>query len=61
MDADRYVKHLHTVPGHLAPALTDVAKSEKYRRNPQIKANLPVQKKFLDSAAGPERGWVSVP
>lgn len=43
MDANRHVKRLQTVPGHLAPTLTDVAKSEKSLRHPPIEANLPVQ------------------
>jgi hypothetical protein len=61
MDADRHVRHLHTVAGHLASALADVAKSEEYRRNPQIKANLRVHGKFLEIAVGPEGEWVGVP
>ncbi len=53
METDRYVKYLHTVPGHMAPALTDVAKSEAYFNHPLIKANLPVQRKFVEIMAKP--------
>lgn len=53
METDRYIKYLHTVPGHMAPTLADVAKSEKYFDNPLIKANLPVQRKFIEIMARP--------
>jgi multiple sugar transport system substrate-binding protein len=47
-DTDRYIRYLHTVPGHMSPVLADVAKSEKYFDQPLIKANRPVQEKFID-------------
>lgn len=50
-DTDRYIRYLHTVPGHMGPALVDVAKSDKYLNQPLIKANLPVQRKFLEIMA----------
>jgi multiple sugar transport system substrate-binding protein len=53
METDRYIRYIHTVPGHMAPTLADVAKSEKYLSHPLIKANLPVQKKFLEIMAKP--------
>ena len=51
METDRYIRYLHTVPGHMAPVLADVAKSDKYFNHPLIKANLPVQQKFLEIMA----------
>jgi len=52
-DTDRYVRYLHTVPGHMGPTLADVAKSDKYLSQPLIQANLPVQRKFLEIMADP--------
>ncbi len=59
METERYIKYLHTVPGHMAPALLDVAKSEAYFNNPLMKANLPVQRKFVEIMAKPSTlNWV---
>jgi multiple sugar transport system substrate-binding protein len=52
-ETERYIRYLHTVPGHMGPTLADVAKSDKYLNQPLIKANLPVQRKFLDIMADP--------
>ena len=53
METDRYIRYLHTVPGHMAPAITDVANSDKYFDHPLMKANMPVQRKFIEIMAKP--------
>lgn len=53
MEADRYIKYIHTVPGHMAPTLADVATSAKYFEHPLMKANLPVQQKFIEIMGKP--------
>jgi multiple sugar transport system substrate-binding protein len=52
-DTDRYIRYIHTVPGHMSPTLADVAKAEKYFSHPLIKANRPVQEKFIEIIAKP--------
>ena len=53
METGRYIKYLHTVPGHMGPTLADVAKSDRYFDHPMIKANLPVQRKFVEIMGKP--------
>jgi multiple sugar transport system substrate-binding protein len=48
LDTDRYIRYIHTVPGHMSPVLADVARSEKYFDHPLIKANRPVQEKYIE-------------
>jgi multiple sugar transport system substrate-binding protein len=53
MDTDRYIRYIHTVPGHMGPVLGDVAKSDRYFDQPLIKATRPVQEKFIEIMAKP--------